>query len=93
MASFKGLLCHNQELHTSVESPLSPHPEEENNTNTVVQCVLYSLISDLEWGVVDVGGVFVLVVSGVTVVDTPTVITHTSDAHTVGITENSSHLS
>ena len=49
--------------------------------------------TDLEGRVVDVGGVFVLVVSGVTVVDTPTVITHTSDAHTVGITENSSHLS
>ena len=51
------------------------------------------LVSDLEWGVVDVGGVFVLVVGGVAVVDTPTVITDTSDAHTVGIAEDRGHLS
>ena len=51
------------------------------------------VLSDLQWGVVDVGGVFVLVVSWVAVVDTPTVVTDTSDTHTVGITEHCRHLS
>ena len=39
------------------------------------------------------GGVFVLVVSWVTVVDTPTVVTNTGYAHTVGIAEDRGHLS
>ena len=37
--------------------------------------------------------VLVLVVSGVAVVDTPAVITDTSDAHTVRIAEDRGHLS
>ena len=38
-------------------------------------------------------GVLVLVVGRVAVVDTPAVITDTSDAHTVGIAEDRGHLS
>ena len=49
--------------------------------------------TDLEGRVVDVGGVFVLVVGGVAVVHTAAVVTHAGDAHTVGVAEDGCHAS
>ena len=49
--------------------------------------------TDLRGGVGQVGGVLVLVVGGVTVVHTATVVTDTGDAHTVGVAQHGCHPS
>ena len=74
-------------------TPVLSQPDWGSVLSTILYHSVGCLWSHLQWGVVDVARVLVLVVSWVAVVDTPAVITDTSDAHTVGIAEDRGHLS